>query len=215
MATLCGPCSLEEAMRQTRRSFLALTASAASALIPSSGWSQTYPARKVQIVVGFPAGGPLDIAARTIAPALTARFGQEFEVVNKPGASGNTATAEVAAAPADGYTLLLCGPVHVINMLLFEGLPFNFTRDITPIAGLARVPLVIEVPPSLPVRTLSELIDLARKSPGSIKAAYAGNGTPQHVAIELFRTMTGADLTLAPYLGSAPALEALLKGDVQ
>jgi tripartite-type tricarboxylate transporter receptor subunit TctC len=206
---------LEDAMRQTRRSFLTLTASFASALASGSGWSQSYPTRTVRIMVGFPQGGPLDIAARIIAPALTARFGQEFEVVNMPGASGNEATAEVAAAPADGQTLLLCGPVHVINTMLFEKLPFDFTRDITPVAGLARVPLVIETTPSLPVRTLPELIDLARKTPGAIKAAYAGNGTPQHVAIELFRTMTGADFALAPYLGSAPALEALLKGDVQ
>jgi tripartite-type tricarboxylate transporter receptor subunit TctC len=117
----------------------------------------------------------------------------------------------VKAAP-DGYTLLVCGPVNVINTELFEGMDFDFGRDIVPVAGLFHVPLVVEVNPALPIRTVPEFLTYARANPGRLKVAFAGIGTPQHLGIELFKAMAGIDLTLVPYAGSTPALEALLAG---
>lgn len=176
--------------------------------------AQAYPSRPVRIVVGFPAGGPVDIAARVIGPWLAERLGQPFVVENRPGESGNLATREVVRAAPDGHTLLLCGPVNTINTTLFPGLDFDFTRDVAPVAGLSRVPLVVEVHPSLPARSVPEFLALARARPGAIKVAFAGRGTPQHVGIELFKMMAGVDLTLVPYLGSSPALADLLDGRV-
>lgn len=177
--------------------------------------AQTYPTRPVRIIVGFPKGGPVDIAARVISPWLSDRLGQPFVVENLPGESGNIATEEVVKAPPDGYTLLLCGPVNTINTTLFKGLNFNFTRDITPVASISRVPLVVEISPSFDVRTVPEFLAYAKAHPGEVKVAYAGNGTPQHIGIEMFKMMAGVDLTLVPYLGSAPALADLLSGQVQ
>ena len=182
--------------------------------VPVPARAQTYPSGPVRIVVGFPPGGPLDIAARTISPWLEERLGQPFEVVNQPGASGNNATRTVVKAEPDGRTLLLCGPVHAINTTLFDTVDFDFGRDIAPVAGIARVPLVIEVHPTVPARSLAELVALARGEPGRLRVAYAGVGTPQHVGIELFKRMAGIDLTLVPYLGSEPALTDLLQGKV-
>ncbi len=177
--------------------------------------AQAYPTRPVRIIVGFPQGGPVDIAARVISPWLSERLGQPFVVENHPGESGNIATGEVVKAPPDGYTLLLCGPVNTINTTLFEHLDFNFTRDIAAVASIARVPLVVEVNPSVAVRTVPEFLAYAKANPGKLKVAYAGNGTPQHIGIELFKMMAGVDLSLVPYAGSAPALADLLGGQVQ
>ena len=198
-----------------RRRFLCLASSAALALArPLAARAEPYPTRAVRIVVGFPAGGPLDIAARTVAPFLSSRFGQEFAVENRPGASGNTASSEVVRAAPDGYTLLLCGPVNAINTTLFEALDFDFSRDIAPVAPIARVPLVIEVSPAVPARSVPELLSLARGNPGRLRVAFAGVGTPQHIAIEQFQLMAGVRMTLVPYAGSAPALADLLRGKV-
>lgn len=177
--------------------------------------AQTYPAHPVRIIVGFPKGGPVDIAARVISPWLSDRLSQPFIVENLPGESGNIATREVVKSTPDGYTLLLCGPVNTINTTLFEGLGFNFTRDITPVASIFRVPLVVAINPLFSVRTVPEFLAYAKAHPGEIKVAYAGNGTPQHIGIELFKMMAGVDLSLVPYLGSAPALADLLSGQVQ
>ncbi len=177
--------------------------------------AQGYPTRPVRIIVGFPQGGPVDIAARVISPWLSERLGQPFVVENHPGESGNIATGEVVKAPPDGYTLLLCGPVNTINTTLFEHLDFNFRSDIAAVASIARVPLVVEVNPSVAVRTVPEFLAYARANPGKLKVAYAGNGTPQHIGIELFKMMAGVDLSLVPYAGSAPALADLLGGQVQ
>jgi tripartite-type tricarboxylate transporter receptor subunit TctC len=133
---------------------------------------------------------------------------------NQPGESGNIATRSVVNATPDGYTLLICGPVNTINTTLFEGLDFNFGRDIAPVAALWSVPLVIEVHPSVPARSLPGLIDYAKANPGKLRVGYAGFGTPQHVGIELFKTMANVDLTLVPYLGSAPALADLMAGSI-
>jgi tripartite-type tricarboxylate transporter receptor subunit TctC len=198
-------------MAVLRRQFLSMSVGAMTAPVaPWPAWSQNYPSRPVRIVVGFPAGGPVDIAARLIAPRLAERFGQPFLVENQPGESGNIATRSVVKAAADGYTLLLCGPVNTINTSLFTDLDFDFTADIAPVVGLFQVPLVVEVNRSAPYRTAAEFLGFAKANPGKVKVAYAGNGTPQHVGIELFRSMSGVNLTLVPYLGSAPALADLL-----
>jgi tripartite-type tricarboxylate transporter receptor subunit TctC len=202
-------------MDMQRRRFLRLASSATLALaLPSSGQAQAYPLQTVRIVVGFPAGGPLDIAARTVAPILSNRFGKEFAVENRPGASGNKATSEVVKAAPDGHTLLLCGPVNTINATLFENLDFDFSRDIAPVAPIARVPLVIEVNPSVPAKSVPDFLAFARGNPGKLKIAHAGVGTPQHIGIELFQLMAGVKVTLVPYAGSAPALADLLRGAV-
>ena len=167
-----------------------------------------------RILVGFPAGGPVDIAARLIAPWLSERLGQPLVVENLPGRSGNLATKAVVNARPDGSTLLLCGPVNTINTTLFPNLGFDFSRDIEPVASLFSVPLVVEVNPRFPAQTVAQFLALARSHPGQIKVGYAGRGTPQHIAIELFKMMAGVDLTLVPYLGSPPALAALLRSEV-
>lgn len=202
-------------MRIARRQFLHVAAAMTLPFVPGIAIAQAYPTRPVRIVVGFPPGGPVDIAARVIAPWLSDRLGPPFIVDNRPGESGNIATGEVARAAPDGYTLILCGPVNTINTTLFEGLSFDFTRDIAAVASISRVPLVVEVNPSVAVRTVPEFLAFAKANPGKLKVAYAGNGTPQHIGIELFKMMAGVELTLVPYLGSAPALEDLLSGRVQ
>lgn len=179
---------------------------------PGAGQAQPYPARELRIVVGFPQGGPLDIAARTIAPALERGIGVAVRVENHVGASGNDATRLVVRTAPDGGTLLLCAPVNAINATLFPDLDFDFRRDIVPVAGIARVPLIVEVHPSVPVRSIPDLIAHARANPGQLRVAYAGRGTPQHVAIELFQHMAGVRLSLVAYPGSAAALDDLLQG---
>lgn len=149
--------------------------------------AQPSAAEAVRTTVGFPPGGPLDIAARTIAPALEAGLGVPVRVENRAGESGNIATRLVVRAPPDGATLLLCGPVNAINTTLFPNLDFDFTRDIAPVASIARVPLIVEVHPFVPVRSIPDLIAHARQNAGTLRVAYAGTGTPQHVAIALFQ----------------------------
>jgi tripartite-type tricarboxylate transporter receptor subunit TctC len=181
---------------------------------PSLARAHSYPARPVRVIVGFPAGGPVDLAARVICPWLTERLSQPFVVENRPGESGNLATREVVRAASDGYTLLLCGPVNTINTTLFPGLDFDFANDVAPVATISRVPLVVEVHPSVQARSVPEFLALARAHPGAVRVGYAGKGTPQHLGIELFKTMAGVNLTLVPYLGSTPALADLLDGRV-
>lgn len=193
--------------RKMLRLLLAAAASKAAASVAS-------PAEATRIVVGFPPGGPLDIAARFAAGVLTGHFGRAFVVENVTGDSGNVATGRVASARGDGSTLLLCGPVHAINTTLFPGLPFDFERDLAAVSGLYRVPLVVEVHPGVPAKTADELIALARGASRPIRVGYAGKGTPQHIGIELFKAMAGVELTLVPYLGSAPALDDLLAGRI-
>ncbi|MDA9506890.1 MFS transporter [Bradyrhizobium sp. CCBAU 11386] len=200
-------------MRLPRRHFLRI-ALATIASAPGIAVAEGYPTKGVRLLVGFPAGGPVDIAGRFIAPWLSQRLSHPFSVENQPGESGNAATRSVVKAEPDGHTLLVCGPVNAINTTLFKDLDFDFGSDITPVAGLYRVPLVIEVHPSVPVRTLSEFVAFAKANPGKLKVGFAGRGTPQHVGIELFKILAGVDLTLVPYLGSTPALSDLLAGNI-
>lgn len=180
--------------------------------LPGATGAEAWPSRPVRLVTGFAPGGPMDIVARLISGWLSPRLGQPVLVENRPGAGGNLGTEAVVRAAPDGHTLLICGPVNTINATLYERLPFDFVRDIAPVAGLVRVPLVMVVHPAVPATTVAELISLARSRPRAIAMASAGIGTPQHVAGELFKMMAGIDLLHVPYRGSGPALSDLLGG---
>jgi tripartite-type tricarboxylate transporter receptor subunit TctC len=197
-----------------RRRFLRILAASIAPACPRIARAQTYPSQPARLIVGFPAGGPVDIAARIIAPWLAKKLGQPFVVENQPGESGNNATRSVVAAPPDGQTLLVCGPVNVINTTLFDRLDFDFGHDIEPVSGLWRVPLVIEVNPAVPVRAVSDLISYAKSNPGKLRVGFAGYGTPQHIGIELFKMMASVDFTLVPYVGSTPAVTDLIAGSI-
>jgi tripartite-type tricarboxylate transporter receptor subunit TctC len=199
-----------------RRRFLRLAAGAAAApMLAPVAWAQTYPSRSVRIIVGFPPGGAADITARLMGQWLSERLGQPFVVENRPGAGTNIATEAVVKAAPDGYTLLLVSVANTVNATLYERLNFDFIRDVAPVAGLIRGPLVMELNPSVPARTIPEFIAYAKANPGKINMGSAGNGTPGHMAGELFKMSTGLDLVHVPYRGAAPALTDLLAGQVQ
>jgi tripartite-type tricarboxylate transporter receptor subunit TctC len=203
-------------MKLPRRRILHLAASAvALPALPRFAWAQSYPSRPVRIIVGTPAGGGIDIAARLIAQALSERLGQQFYVENRPGAGTNTGAELVVRAAPDGYMLFLVSAANAINATLYETLNFNFIRDIAPVASIARVPQVMEVNPSVPVRTVLEFIAHAKANPGKLNMASAGSGSVQQVAGELFKMMTGVDMVHVPYKGAGPALVDLLGGQVQ
>jgi tripartite-type tricarboxylate transporter receptor subunit TctC len=203
-------------MKLPRRQFLQLAAGAA--VLPAMSHvarAQSYPARPVRIIVGFPAGGGADITARLIGQWLSERLGQQFIIENRPGAVGNIGTEAVVRAPADGYTLLMVLPANATSATFYEKLSFNFIRDIAPVAGVIRVPLVMEVNPSVPATTVPEFITYAKANPGKINFASVGSGGSVHLAGELFKMMAGVELMHVPYRGSAPALTDLLGGQVQ
>src|SRR5262249_36184279 len=203
-------------MKLPRRQFLHLTAGiVALPMVSRFAWAQAYPSRPVHILVGFPPGGTQDILARLTGQWLSERLGQPFVVENRPGAGSNLATEAVVNAPPDGYTLLVIGPPNAINATLYDKLNFNFLRDIAPIAGIIRVPNVMEVNPSVPARTVPEFIAYAKANPGKLNFASAGVGTSQHVCGELFKMMTGVNVVHVPYRGGAPALTDLIGGQVQ
>src|SRR3954454_500172 len=185
----------------------------AGAIAPAH--ANDYPTRAVRVIVGFPAGGPTDIVGRIVAQALSERLGQQFVVENRPGAGSNIATQAVIASPPDGYTLLLVSPPHAINATLYRKLPYDFLQEIVPVAGLADGPNVMEVHPSVPVKTVAEFIAYARANPGKVSFASAGNGTTIHLSGELFMAMTGIKMLHVPYRGSAPALTDMISGQVQ
>jgi len=199
-----------------RRRFLHVAGGAAalSASVPWVARAQTYPAQPVRIVVGFPPGGPTDIVARLIGQYLSERLGQQFVVENRPGAGGNIAADMVVRAQPDGYTLLLVSAANAIGATLYENLNFVFLRDIAPVAGVIRVPNVMEVNPSIPTWTIPEFIAYAKANPGKINMAGV-NGTTLHLAGELFKMMAGVDMVYVPYKGAAPALTDLVGGQVQ
>src|SRR5262245_36918324 len=173
-----------------------------------------YPTRPVRWIVPYPAGGSTDILARIIGQYLSEHLGQQFVIENRPGGGNNIGTEAVANAQPDGYTLLLVNPAHGINATLYPKLSFNFIRDIAPVAGIMRVPNVMEVNPSIPAKTVAEFIAYAKANPGKINWASSGNGTSVHLSGELFKSMTATDLTHVPYRGSAPALTDLIAGTV-
>jgi len=203
-------------MKLPRRKFLHFAAGAAALPTPSLiAWAQTYPTRPVRIIVGFAAGGGADIAARLIGQWLSDRLGQSFVVENRPGAGSNIGTETVLNALPDGYTLLLATLSNAVNTTLYERLNFRFTRDITPIAGIIRVPHVILVHPSVPAKTVPEFIAYAKANPGKVNMATGGNGSSGHMAGELFSVMAGIKMAHIPYRGQGPAFSDLLGGQVQ
>jgi tripartite-type tricarboxylate transporter receptor subunit TctC len=205
-------------MKRSRRQFLKVAAgvSALPLLLPiATATAQTYPSRPVRWMVGFAPGGGNDIVARLMGQWLSERTGQAFIIENRPGAGTNIATEVVVNAPPDGYTLLLVGLPNASNASLYKRLTFNFIRDITPVAGIARSPQAMVVIPSLPARTVPEFIAYAKANPGKVNMGSAGTGSVTHLAGELFKTMAGVNLVHVPFRGNGPALAAMLGGQVE
>jgi len=203
-------------MKFPRRTFLQLAAGAAAMpALPRMARAQAYPSRPVRIIVGFPAGGATDIQARLMGQWLSDRLGQQFIVENRSGASGNIGTEAVAKAAPDGYTLLQVVTPNVINAALYSNLNFDFARDIAPVICAARLTYMVVVNPSVPVTTIPELIAYAKANPGKINYGSAGHGTPQNIACELFKMMTGVNMVHVPYRGGAPATSDLVGGQIQ
>ena len=200
-------------MKLPRRNFLHLAAGAAA--LPATvriARAQTYPTRPVRLILGYAPGNAPDIVARLIGQWLSERLGQPFIIENRPGAGTNIGTDAVVRAPADGYTLLLCGTPNATNAALYDKLNFDLIRDIAPVASIVRVPYVMEVHPSVPAKSLPEFIAYAKANPRKLNIASPGNGTGSHLAGELFKMMAGVDLFHVPYRG-AQVFPALLAGD--
>ena len=206
-------------MKLPRRQFLqvagAAAAAAAASAVPQFAWASEYPERPVRIIVGFPPGGVTDLGARIVGEWLSQRLNQTFIVENKPGASTQIAAEAVVHAPADGYTLLMDSSTNAINVALYGNRNYDFVRDIAPVASVVQFPLVLEVHPSLPVKTVAELIAYAKANPSQMNLASFGTGTGSHLAGELFKMMAGIKMVHVPYRGSGPMLVDLLGGQVQ
>jgi tripartite-type tricarboxylate transporter receptor subunit TctC len=203
-------------MKIPRRSLLQLALGLAPlSVLSRMAAAQAYPTRPVHLIVTTPAGGSPDIIGRLVGQWLSERLGQPVVVEDRTGASGNIGTEFVVRAPPDGYTLLLAISGNAINAALFKNLNFNFIQDTTPVASVATIPLVMEVTPSLPVKTVAEFIAYAKANPGKLNAASGGTGSPQHVAAELFDMMAGTKMTHVPYRGEGLALPDLIGGQVQ
>jgi tripartite-type tricarboxylate transporter receptor subunit TctC len=203
-------------MALRRRRFLGLAVGAGIAPFALRNVrAQSYPARPVRLVVGFPPGGSTDLLARLIAQALSERLGQQFLVENRPGAGSNIGTESVVRAGADGYTLLLVTLSNAVNATLYEKLSFDFMRDIAPVTGLTRGFGVLVVHPSFPARSVADLLAFAKANPGKANIASSGLGSPSHIFWELLRTMTGARMQHVPYRGLGSALTDLLAGRVE
>lgn len=178
-------------------------------------WAQAYPAKPVRLVVAFPAGGGIDTVTRLVAPKLTEALGQQMIVDNRVGASGNIGTDYVAKSAPDGYTVLMAYASHASNAALFTKLPYDTVRDFQPVSLIGAVPHVILVNPSLPVKTIAELIKLAKARPGDITYSSPGNGTPLHLATELLKVTAGIDIRHIPYKGASPAMVSTMSGETQ
>src|SRR2546430_5833012 len=203
-------------MKLPRRQFLHLAAGAAALpAVSRIARAQGYPTRPVRIIVGFAPGGATDIMARLIGQSLSERVGQQFVIENRPGAASNVGTEAVVNAAPDGYTLLVVTLVNTINTTLYEKLSFNLIRDVAPVASIHREPFVVEVNPSVPVKTVPEFIAHAKANPGKINMASAGIGSGNHIAGELFKMMAGVNLVHGPYRAAGPALVDLLGAQVQ
>jgi tripartite-type tricarboxylate transporter receptor subunit TctC len=201
-------------MNLSRRRFLHVAAAAVS-VAPGRVSAQAYPARPLRWVVGFPPGGGADIVSRIVAPWLAERLGQPVVIENKPGASANISVQTVVNSPPDGYTLLFVPASAAVNVTLFDNLPFNLLRDIAPVSGLIDFPLVLVANPSVPAKTVAELIAYAKANPGKISIGSFGTGSTSHVAGELFKMMTGVNMIHVPYRGGAPMVADLIGGQVQ
>jgi tripartite-type tricarboxylate transporter receptor subunit TctC len=199
-----------------RRRFVHLAGAALAApALSRLARAQAYPTRPVRWLLGYPAGGSTDIVVRLMANWLSERLGQPFIVENKPGAGTNLAVQAAVNSPPDGYTLLFAATSNAINASSYASLPFNFLRDIAPVAGLAELPFVIDVSPSLPVKTVAEFIAYAKANPGTINMGSFGAGTISHLALELLKAMTGVSMQHVPYRGGAPMVTDIIGGRVQ
>jgi tripartite-type tricarboxylate transporter receptor subunit TctC len=194
--------------------FALFAALALSLVIPGLAAAADYPAHPVKLVVSYPPGGTTDLLARLISGWLTEKLGQTFVVENKPGGGNNIAVEFVVKSPADGYTMFLVNPANGINATLYKNLPFNFVRDIAPVAGLIRSPNVMEVTTSFPAKTVAEFIAYCKANPGKINMASSGSGTSVHLSGELFKFMTGCNMLHVPYKGAGPAIADLIPGQV-
>jgi tripartite-type tricarboxylate transporter receptor subunit TctC len=194
---------------------LILAAAFALALGDVSATAQDWPTRPVRLIVPFPAGGGSDIIARTMGRWLSERLGQSVVIENRPGGNTNVAVQAVVNSPPDGYTLLFVGSSSIINATFYQTLPFNLLRDIAPVAGLTATPMVLEANPSVPAKTVAELIAHAKANPGKITIASYGTGSTSHVAGELFKMMAGVTMTHVPYRGGAAMVTDLIGGQVQ
>ena len=202
-------------MKLPRRAFLHLAAGAA--VLPAVckiAKAETYPARPVRLIVGYTPGGSADLTARLMGQSLSERVGQQLIIENRPGGGTNIATEVALRAPPDGYTYLLAAPANAINATLYDKLSFNFLRDTEPVVGIIRFPNVVVVNPSLPIRSIPELIAYAKANPGKLNMASSGNGSTIHMSGELFKMLTGIDMVHVPYRGGAPAMTDLLAGQV-
>ena len=203
-------------MKLHRRTFLQrVICATALPAAAQTAWAQAYPARSVRVVVPVAAGGANDVTARLIGQWLSEHLGQPFVIENRPGAATNVGTEVVIRASPDGYTLLIAGSNAAINATLFQSLSFNFIRDTAPIGSIVRVPQLMQLTPSLPVKTVPEFIAYAKAHPRKIAMGSGGNGSPAHVVGEYFKLMTGTDLIHVPYRGAAPAVVDLLSGQIQ
>ncbi len=203
-------------MKIPRRHFVQVAGAAAFIFaFPQFAPALDYPTRPVRLIVGYAPGGATDILARLIGQWLSERLGQPFIIENRTGAANNIATEAVANATPDGYTLLLVNPANAINATLYDNLGFNFLRDIAPVAGIIRVPNVMEVNPAVPAKTVPEFIAYAKANPDKINMGSGGSGTSVHVSGELFKMMTGVHMVHVPYRGAAPAVADLIGGQVQ
>jgi tripartite-type tricarboxylate transporter receptor subunit TctC len=192
---------------------LACLASTAFGIAPSS--AADYPNRPVRWMIGFAAGGPVDVVARIMAQALSEHFGQQFVVENRAGSGGNIATEAAISSTPDGYTLLFSGANNAISASLYKKLPFDFIRDTVPVAVFTQVPNLLVVSNAMPVKTVQELIDYCKANPGKISFASSGNGTTVHMSAELFKAMTKCDMVHVPYRGSALAFPDVISDKVQ
>ncbi|WP_270933541.1 Bug family tripartite tricarboxylate transporter substrate binding protein [Falsiroseomonas oryzae] len=203
-------------IRLTRRSALLLPAAALPAATPGTAVAQAWPQRTVTLVSPWPPGGSNDTFSRLIAQRLAAAFGQPVIVENRPGATGTIGAAQVARAPADGYTLVMgSSPTHATAAAIIPGLTYDPVRDFAPVTMVATVQNVLVVNPALPVASVQELIALARREPGRLSFASAGNGSSQHLSGEMFKVMTGVDMLHVPYRGAAPAVADIVAGHIQ
>lgn len=188
---------------------------AGACLATGSAAAQTYPSRAVRVVVPYPAGGSNDIVARIVAQKLSERAGQQFIIDNRGGAGGNLGAEAVASSDPDGYTLLLTAPAPLtINAALFKALPYDPSRAFAPIALVASVPIVLAVNPSFPPRNVKDLVAHARANPGSVNFGSSGNGSTNHLAGELLKSMTGINIVHVPYRGAGPAMNDLVAGHI-
>ena len=203
-------------MTLARRRLLHLAAAAAA--VPAASrlvWAQAYPNRPLRFIVGYPPGGGADNAARIMGAWLAERLGQPVVIENRPGGGTNISVQAAVNAPPDGYTLLFLPSSAAINVSFYAPLPYDLMRDIVPVATIGDFPMVLAAHPSLPAKTVAELIGYAKANPGKINMGSFGTGTVSHVAGELFKMMAGVNLLHVPYRGGAPLTVDLLTGQVQ